>query len=64
MRFLGKVLRIPLPKGVKSIPPAPAGRRFFDGKSNEGMPSSVLPSEVRKKLDNGEEVSPTELIPL
>jgi hypothetical protein len=64
MRFLGKTLANQLPPGVQRMPPAPPGKRFYEGQRHEGMPTSVLPSDVQKKLDNGEPVSLAELTPL
>ncbi len=39
------------------------GGGFFDGPTSEGLPASVLPSSVRQKLDKGQEVAASELVP-
>ena len=41
----------------QAAPNSPPARRFFEGKLNEGAPSSVFPRHVRQQLDSGLEVS-------
>lgn len=41
----------------QATPNSPRARRVFEGKLNEGAPSSVFPRHVRQQLDSGLEVS-------
>lgn len=42
------------------VSPSPR-RQVYEGKLNEGVPSSVLPQDLRRQLDSGQEVALAEI---